>query len=137
MTPSFIIDCSMTMSWFFPDEATASTQQIHHRLISESALVPSIWYLEVANVLYMAEKRKRTKRNDSTSFLRLLQTFEIHSDDTWHHRAFDQVMTLCRVHQLTSYDAAYLELAIRCQLPLASLDDALCKAAKAEGLQVL
>jgi predicted nucleic acid-binding protein len=137
MTPSFIIDCSMTMSWFFPDEATATAQQIQNRLISEAAIVPSIWYLEVANVLSMAEKRKRTTQEDSAAFLRHLQTFEIHADDTWQHRAFDQVMTLCRVHQLTSYDAAYLELAIRSQLPLASLDNALCKAAKALGLRIL
>lgn len=137
MSPTFIIDCSMTMAWFFPDEATSATQQIQDRLISEAVLVPSLWFLEVSNVLAMAEKRKRTTPTDSTQFLLQLQIFDIQPDDSWHLRAFDHLLPLCRKHGLTSYDAAYLDLALRSQLPLATLDVDLRKAAKTLGIDLI
>jgi len=137
MSPTFIIDCSMTMAWFFPDEATSATQQIQDRLIHEAVIVPSLWYLEVTNVLAMAEKRKRTTATDSTQFLQQLQKFDIQRDDSWQMRAFDHLLPLCRKHGLTSYDASYLDLALRCQLPLASLDIDLRKAAKTLGIPLL
>lgn len=137
MKPSFIIDCSMTMAWFFPDKATSATQSIQDRLISEAVLVPSLWYLEVTNVLAMAEKRKRTASADSAQFLQLLQKFDIQRDESWQSRAFDHLLPLCRSHGLTSYDAAYLDLAFRSQLSLASLDVDLKKAAKTLGISLL
>lgn len=137
MSPAFIIDCSMTMAWFFFDEATPATQRIQDRLATEAALVPSLWLLEVTNVLAMAEKRNRTTSSDSTQFLEQLQKCDIQTDDSWQRRTFDHILPLCRKHSLTTYDAAYLDLAFRSQLPLASLDIDLKKAAKTLGIPLL
>lgn len=137
MTASFIIDCSITMAWLFADERTAETESIQERLILESVLVPSHWYLEVANVLVMAEKRKRISAADSTQFVQLLETLDIVSDSELGAETFDILIPLCRSHGLTSYDAAYLDLAMRRQLPLATLDDELRRAAVSVGIPVL
>jgi predicted nucleic acid-binding protein len=137
MTPGLIIDCSITMAWCFADEATTETAQVQDRLIAEAALVPEHWFLEVVNVLAMAEKRKRISAVDATNFLRLLATLDIQTDHETSARAFDHLPPLCRNHGLTSYDAAYLELAVRQRLPVASLDDDLRQAALALGVQIL
>ncbi len=137
MKPSFIIDCSITMAWCFADEATSEASEIQDRLATEAAVVPSLWFLEVANVLVMAEKRQRISADDSSEFLSLLSGLDIEEDTESSVRAFNELLPLCRDHGLTSYDAAYLDLALRKQVPLASLDDQLRQAAKALGLTVL
>lgn len=137
MTPTLIVDCSMAMAWCFADESTPETVRIQDRLAAEAAIVPGHWFLEVTNVLAMAEKRKRISSDDSQLFVQLLSVLDIQVDDENSRRAFDHILPLCRSHGLTSYDAAYLDLAIRRQLPLASLDDALRQAATSLGMQVL
>lgn len=113
MTPAFIIDCSITMAWCFADEGTVETTRIQGRLVDESALVPQHWELEVANVLAMAERRNRITAADSTQFLQQLRILDIRVDEERIGRIFDHVLPLCRAESLTSYDAAYLDLAIR------------------------
>jgi predicted nucleic acid-binding protein len=137
MKPTLIVDCSIAMAWCFGDESTRETSEVQNRLAAEAALVPALWFLEVANVLAMAEKRKRISATDSTQFVQLLSYLDIQVDEDDPRRAFNIVLPLCRSHGLTSYDATYLELAIRSQLPLASLDDALRRAATSVGLEVL
>jgi predicted nucleic acid-binding protein len=137
MTPSLIIDCSITMAWCFADEATAETAAVQDRLISEAAVVPAHWFLDVVNVLVMAERRGRISAADASSFLQLLSALDIQPDHETFTRAFAQLPPLCRTHGLTSYDAAYLELALRRQLPLATLDDDLRQAAIGLELTVL
>lgn len=137
MKPNLIIDCSITMAWCFGDEATGKTAQVQDRLAAEAAIVPIHWSLEVANVLAMAEKRQRISVADSTLFVRLLSILDIQVDNESGIRTFDHVLPLCRTHGLTSYDAVYLDLALRWQLPLASLDDDLRRAASSLGLEVL
>jgi len=137
MSAAFIIDCSITMTWCFGDEATPASSAVLDRLERETALVPAHWFLEVTNVLAMAEKRQRITPVASHEFLTLLGTLDIEVDDHATSHAFTQLLPLCRTHRLTSYDAAYLELASRRQLPLASLDDALCASARTLGMPVL
>jgi predicted nucleic acid-binding protein len=137
MNSTMIIDCSMTMAWCFADERTPVSDRIQDRLITEAALVPAHWFLEVTNVLAMAEKRQRITAADSALFVDLLTEFEIEIDEEFSGRAFDYLLPLCRSQRLTSYDAAYLDLALRRQLPLASLDTELCRAAKSLGLQIV
>jgi predicted nucleic acid-binding protein len=137
MKPTLIIDCSMTMAWCFADEGTEETARIQDRLITEAAIVPAHWSLEVANVLAMAEKRKRISAADSTEFVKLLGELDIQVDDETPARVFAHVLPLSRSHLLTSYDAAYVDLALRRQLPLASLDDDLRRVATSLGVQVL
>ena len=125
------------MSWCFAGEATIESSELQDRLERESALVPIHWYLEVLNVLAMAEKRKRIKAAKSAEFLSLLEAFEIEVDGEPPARALSQLLPLCRSHGLTSYDAAYLDLAMRRRLPIATLDDELRRGAKALNIEVL
>lgn len=137
MKAGFVLDCSVAMTWCFADEATKASARVQGRLETETALVPSHWFLEVANVLAMAEKRKRLSVAQSNEFLRLLSVLDIEADDQATGRAFAHLLPLCRSHGLTSYDAAYLDLAIRHQLPLATLDDDLRAACKKLGVALL
>ena len=137
MKAAFILDCSMTTAWCFSDELTVPASKVQDRLEKEMALVPDLWFLEVTNVLATAERRKRITPAKSTEFLTLLMAMDIEVDDKAAGRAFEHLLPLCRSHGLTSYDAAYLELALRRRLPLASLDDDLRAGAKALGVEVL
>ena len=125
------------MAWCFADESTPETVGIQDRLASEAAVVPAHWFLEVVNVLPMAEKRERISPDDASHFVQLLSVLDIQVDEEASRRAFDHILPRCRSHGLTSYDAAYLDLALRRELPLASLDDPLRQAATSLGLQVL
>ncbi len=137
MSAAFIIDCSITMAWCFADEATPQTTKILDRLGEETALVPPLWFLETTNVLAMAEKRKRITAAESDTFLALLQTFDFEIDEVGTDRMLTHILPLCRTHKLTSYDAVYLDLALRRGLPLASLDEDLRREAKTLGVPLL
>jgi len=133
---TLVIDCSLTMAWYFKDEATAYTNAVRAALVTERAVVPSHWSLEVANVLLMGERRKRSTQAKATKWLRFLSGLPIAIDQETATRAFDPIIALARAHKLTAYDAAYLELAIRRGLPLATLDKDLEKAARASGVSI-
>jgi predicted nucleic acid-binding protein len=135
-TETLVIDCSLTMAWYFKDEATPYTNAVRDNLATERAVVPALWPLEVANVLLMAERRKRSNPTRATKWLRYLAALPIAVDEETHLRAFDPILNLARSHKLTTYDAAYLELAMRRRLPLASLDSDLKKAAQAVGVTI-
>lgn len=137
MSAAFIVDCSVAMTWLFEDEATTATTELFERLEVESALVPAWWFLEVTNVLAMAERSGRITAADSQQFVLGLTKLDIQVDGAASERAFDYLLPLCRTHQLTSYDAMYLDLAIREHLPLATLDQPLRKAAKKVGVKLL
>jgi predicted nucleic acid-binding protein len=137
MKPTLILDCSMAMAWCFADESTPETVRVQDRLVAEAAVVPAHWFLEVANVLAMAENRKRISPEDSSQFVQLLSLLDIQIDEEASRRAFHHLLPLCRKHGLTSYDAAYLDLMLRRQAPLASLDEPLRKAAMSLGMEVL
>lgn len=137
MSAAFIVDCSLTMAWCFADEATPAASELLDRLAEESVLVPSLWFLEVANVLAMAEKRKRISAGDSDRFLTLLGILEIEVDDEAHSRSISDLIPLCRAQGITSYDAVYLDVALRHRLPLASLDDDMRRSAKKLGIKLL
>jgi predicted nucleic acid-binding protein len=131
---SLVIDCSVTMSWYFKDEATPYTDAVRAALTSERAAVPTLWPLEVANVLLMGERRKRSSQAQATKWLRFLAVLPIAVDTQTPGLAFDAILDLARSHKLTAYDAAYLELAMRLGVPLAARDDPLEKAASAVGI---
>ena len=99
--------------------------------------MPEIWFLEIANVLAMAERRGRIATGDSTIFVTELGRFDFEIDREAPGRAFDDILPLCRAHQLTSYNAVYLDLAVRRRLPLATLDRPLRKAAQTLGVELL
>lgn len=137
MTPSFVVDCSVAMAWCFADEATPATSLVLDRLVEEAAVVPPLWLLEVANVLILAERRGRIVAADLASYVELLFQLDIQIDAESPARSFADVLSLAQRHRLTSYDAAYLELAVRLRLPLATLDAELRAAASAAGIELL
>jgi predicted nucleic acid-binding protein len=124
------------MTWFFSEESTPVSERALDALASQAALVPALWYLEVTNVLAAAERAKRTSQVSVAAFLRKIRVFEIETERSDPSLAFTQLMPLCRTYKLTSYDAAYLELALRTDLPLVTLDKDLRRAAKKAGASV-
>lgn len=137
MNATMAIDCSITMSWCFPDEAEPESLRVFDKLRIETVVVPELWFLEVVNVLQIAERSKRIPHDKSDAFISLLNTFSIEVDHEASSRAFEHILPQCRQHGLTSYDAAYLELALRRRLPLASLDTPLRAVAKKLGVKLL
>lgn len=126
----FVLDCSITMAWCFEDESNEHTDAILEKLQSAHAIVPTIWPLEVANVLLLAGKNKRITAVQSASFIDALSALPIIVDPSTTSRAMHSIFSLATQAELTIYDAAYLELAIREKIPLITLDKALIKAAK-------
>ena len=137
MSATFVVDCSIAMAWLFSDEATPKTAALLNRLTTETALVPAGWFIEITNVLAMAERKGRIKPMESDAFIADLSKLGIERDDEAPDRAFTHLLALCRKHRLSSYDAIYLDLAVRRNLPLATLDDALRKAAHKVGVRLL
>jgi predicted nucleic acid-binding protein len=134
----FVLDSSVTMSWFFDDEATAATDQLLDRLNSDGrAIVAAHWALEVSNTLLMAERRKRSTLAESSHFIAILDALPIETDQETVSRASTSSMEMARAQELTLYDSAYLELAMRRSLPLATLDKQLRAAAKKTGVPCL
>ncbi len=133
----FVLDASVTMAWCFADEATAATWAILERLESEGAAVPALWPLEVGNILAHAERRQRTTPTRIEQFLEQLRALPIRVDDETAGRAWREILLLARAEGLTTYDAAYLELALRNGLPLATKDNALRQASIRNGVKLL
>jgi predicted nucleic acid-binding protein len=130
----------LAVAWCFEDETTAYTEMVFNRLTGGAeAIVPPLWPYEVANSLAAAERHKRTTSAKVARFLDRLARLPISlepTDRSQMGRAFDQVLSLARQYRLSVYDAAYLELAERLGVPLASLDRNLKKAAEAAGVEL-
>jgi predicted nucleic acid-binding protein len=132
------LDASVAVAWCFEDEATAVTEGILDLLAKgTTVVVPAVWPLEVANAILSAERKKRINVAQAAAFLRRIAGFPISVDPIPLGRAFDQVLSVGRQHQLTAYDAAYLELALRETLPLATLDNDLRRSAEIAGVGLL
>jgi len=125
----FVVDASMAASWILPDEQSEIAILWQKRLILGGAIAPLIWWYEVRNLLLMAERRSRIDGEYIEIACRLLEDYPIAIAD---RPEAGTLMQLARHHDLTIYDAAYLELALRMKMPLATFDKALAKAAKAE-----
>ena len=132
--PRFVLDCSIVLAWYFADEANAYADSVAATLPSAIALVPSLFHLELGNILVVGERRKRSTEAQATAFLARLAGLPIVVDDQTIARAWSDIIPRARYHGLSTYDAAYLELAARESLPLATLDDKLAAAAKAVGV---
>jgi predicted nucleic acid-binding protein len=137
VSAAFVVDCSIAMALLFHDEATPKTAALLNRLATETALVPAWWFIEITNAVAMAEGKGRITATQSEAFIADLGKLGIERDDEAPDRAFTHLLTLCRTHRLTSYDAVYLDLAVRRNLPLASLDDDLRKTANKVGVRLL
>ncbi len=137
MTGPFVIDASMTLSWVFEGESTPFTVAVLKSLETVHALALALWAFEVASVLSTAERRGRMNAEAQAAFLERLRQLPIaieHRPAAW---LAQQILPLARTYSLSAYDAAYLELAIREELPLATLDDDLRRAASAAGVTLV
>ena len=133
----FVLDCSIAVAWCFEDEAGPDTDALLERVRDEGAVVPVLWHLELGNVLLQAERRGRMGAADLTTRLELIGDLPIATDDETAARARREILALARAEALTTYDAAYLELAMRRGLALATKDRALRSAAGRAGVTLL
>ena len=131
----FVVDASVALAWCFEDEATPQTEAVLDRLSHDTAVVPSLWELEVSNVLLAGERRDRLTESQSARFVALLAQLPILVDTA--SVDVGAVLAAGRQHVLTAYDAAYLVLAEREGVPLATLDARLRAAAQAVGVAVI
>ncbi|MEX1184775.1 MAG: type II toxin-antitoxin system VapC family toxin [Gemmatimonadota bacterium] len=131
---NFVLDASVTLSWCFEDEGGDYALAVLDALQSSEATVASLWPVEVANGLVTAERRGRIAAAAAARFAHLLLSLPIVVDPVDRRRAFEVVRTLARQHDLSAYDAAYLELATRLAVPIATLDARLAVAAESQGV---
>ncbi|MEW6186769.1 MAG: type II toxin-antitoxin system VapC family toxin [Thermodesulfobacteriota bacterium] len=136
MTPSFVVDNSIVMSWCFNDETNRYADIVLDSLSQTQALVPAIWPLEVVNVLLVSERNKRLTKADSLRFIELLSQLPILVEPVPLLRIMGDLLALAKATSLSSYDAAYLDLALRKGVPLATLDTRLTKAANLAKIQI-
>ncbi len=135
---AFVLDVSACIPWCCEDETTPASEEMLEWAVAGSALhVPSLWIWEILNAVAVVIKRRRISGSRGKEFLEHLATFNIKLDPTPSVTDFLRLHSLASVHELTAYDVAYLDLAKRLSLPLATRDDDLKRAALAEGVQIL
>lgn len=137
MADRFVVDNSVVMAWCFNDESDPYADSVLDRLTEFAAVVPSIWPLEVVNVLLVAERRKRISEADSVRFTALLSQLPIHVEYESQDRIMKDLLGLARTTNLSSYDASYLDLAMRKGVPLATSFKKLRKAADSVKVPIL
>ena len=134
----FVLDASVTVAWCFEDESTRFTEGVLDLLSAGAeAVAPGLWPLEIANALLVAERRKRISVAQVTAILGRIVQLPVSVETIEPDHAFSQILSVARQHQLTEYDAAYVELALRKGFPLATLDDKLRQAARMAGIKLV
>ena len=132
-----VIDASVTLSWIYSDEHSAASDALLARVADQGAVVPALWRLEIASALQNGIKRKRIDAAYRDSAIQKLILLPIEIDLDTNDYAWTATLRLAERHQITVYDASYLELALRCGLPLATRDDQLAAAAGSAGASLL
>ncbi|MDX9972995.1 MAG: type II toxin-antitoxin system VapC family toxin [FCB group bacterium] len=126
----FVIDNSVVMAWCFEDEVSEYADSVLESLETAEAVVPAIWPLEVGNVLLVAERKRRLSKADVSRILELVGHLPISVEQESPARMLTEIIGLARDLTLSTYDASYLDLAMRSGLPIATQDCVLMKAAK-------
>jgi predicted nucleic acid-binding protein len=134
---SLVLDSSATLAWIYDEETTAAIRALFDRVADEGAMVPTLWRLEVANSLTVAMRRHRIDAEFRRAALADLALLDISTDQHTDGQAWRETLHLADRYRLTLYDAAYLELAQRREVPLATLDKDLRAAAQAAGTALL
>ncbi len=133
---SFVLDASVSLAWAFKEETNPYTKAVLRTLENGEAVVPAIWPLEVGNGILMAERRGRLAHADAVLFLTLLQALPVVVEQETPERMLSEILALAREHGLSTYDASYLDLAMRRGLPLATQDERLRQTAARCGVRV-
>jgi len=134
---SLVLDSSVTLAWLYSDEITEAIRRIFEAVAEHGAVAPTLWRLEIANSLTVAVRRGRIDKEFRHAALSDLATLEITMDPQTGTNAWGQTLQLADQFGLTVYDAAYLELAVRRRLPLATLDEKLRAGATGCGVELL
>ena len=135
MNTAFVVDASVALAWVLPSQASSSAEALLKRVDEgDEVVVPPLWFLEVANGLLVAERRQTIAAPERRLALERLSTLALTIDDTHARDAFGQTSALAEQYGLSVYDAAYLEVAIRRNLPLGTRDRALHSAAERSGI---
>ena len=134
---SLVLDSSVTLAWVYSEETTDGVMRVFELLSQGGAWVPGLWRLEVANVLEIGVRRRHHDAAFRDATLADLGQLPIQVDPETDRQAWGASREIAEKHQLTLYDAAYLELALRRNLPLASLDEELRRAAEREKVRVI
>jgi predicted nucleic acid-binding protein len=130
----FVLDASISAAWALTDEFSSLAETAENRLKTDYAVVPLIWWYEIRNLLVVSERRQRIAEIESMAFLRVLSAYPIRLEPL---EADTDILRIARLHRLSFYDAAYLALALRMRLPLATLNKNLASAAASEGISLL
>lgn len=133
----FVVDCSVALSWLLPDEHHAAADSLLGRLLDDVAIVPSIWYLEVANGLLSALNSKRLTVHQFDVCVERVEKLGVQMDQDSVEQLLPDILHISQQYRLTSYDASYIESAARNKLPFATLDKKLRAAAIKHGVEVL
>ena len=138
LSASFVVNASVGFSWVYQNQATPETDKLLGEVAAGStAVVPAFWFLEVANILLMAQRRGKLTVALKKTALTTLENLNLIVDDEGQRAAFHKTSDLAEKHGLTIYDAAYLEVALRRKIPISTRDEALKRAAKQCGVKVL
>jgi predicted nucleic acid-binding protein len=128
------LDASVAIAWCFDEASSPLADRLLSSLPTVDAVVPSLWRLEVGNVLLTAERQKRSSPTDTETWLRMLRRLSVRIDDSETEGTWLDAIRLARANSLSLYDACYLELSLRRGAKLATLDNKLVKAAEATGV---
>lgn len=132
----FVLDGSVVLAWFFADESSPYADSVAVSFARAQAIVPVLWRFEIANALIVGERRKRSTEAQASGFLSRLSQLSIILDEQSTAEAWPSTITLARKLQLSAYDAAYLEVALRRAIPIATLDKRLGDAANNVGIAI-
>ena len=131
---NFVLDASVSLAWCFEDERAGYAMRVLDELSGGEAIVSSLWPMEVTNGLASALRKNRIDPAGAAEARITLAALPVVVDPVDRRRAFEDIPRLARAHELTTYDASYLELAVRLGIPLATLDQSLARAAAGEGV---
>jgi predicted nucleic acid-binding protein len=138
LSASFIVDASVGFAWVYEEQSTPETDGLLNQVAAgATVVVPALWFLEMANVLLVAQRRHRLTALHRKAALGKLAAMQFTMDEEGMRHAFSITSELAEKHGLTIYDATYLELALRRSLPLASRDEALKTVARRCGVKTL
>lgn len=130
--PGFVVDASATLAWLFGEDE--HRDQLPENIESAEMIAPWLWRTEVTNAVLVKERRGLFTPADGTRFLQIVDAMEIEIVGEPSHRSLESLAHFARPHQLTAYDALYLELAISAGVPLCTFDNALRTAARQSGI---
>lgn len=133
---AIVLDASIALTWYFEDEASEAAYRVLERVEEEGACVPAIWPMETANGLLMAIRRKRLDPGKLPAIAEHLAALPVIVESVSTVEALGRILSLAREHDLSVYDASYLDLALRKRAPLATRDERLTRASKASGLPI-